>query len=376
VQLRGFLLARRGAVVIASVALGAAASGCGMAVGGSGVGSANLGGLTHPRILTRIVSMSAQHTGLITDGTAPVVVHLTGPRAAGSPRPRIEPSIPGSWSDQGNAEVFTPDGTIPPCRWYALVVPARTRAKGQAPLPHGRSQAIHVPCPSTTGLQRTLARLGYLPYTLHSPGATTASSSPASLRDAAKQAFAPPSAGRLRARFSNAPVLATGQMDQVTTGALMAFQADHNLNPDGSAGATTWAKLLEAGASGSRSSKPYTWVTVSKEGTETLQVHRNGHVVLSSPANTGVSGAETPSGAFPIFERFTSTTMTGTNPDGSQYSDPGVPWVNYFTGGDAVHGFDRGSYGSPQSNGCVELPPAMAAKVYPLLTVGTLVVVS
>ena len=38
----------------------------------------------------------------------------------------------------------------------------------------------------------------------------------------------------------------------------------------------------------------------------------------------------------PIFSRFASTTMTGTNPDGSShYSDPGVPWVNYFNGGDA-----------------------------------------
>ncbi len=202
--------------------------------------------------------MSAQHTGIVSDGTAPVVVHLTGPRAAWSPRPRIEPSIPGRWSDRGSAEVFKPDGTIPPCRWYALVVPAGTRAQGESPLPHGRSVAFHVPRPSTSGLQRTLAGLGYLRYTLRLTGATTASLGPGSLRDAAKQAFTPP-AGRLRARFSHAPVLASGQMDQVTMGALMAFQADHNLNPDGSAGATTWAKLLDAAVSGSHSSRPYTW---------------------------------------------------------------------------------------------------------------------
>jgi lipoprotein-anchoring transpeptidase ErfK/SrfK len=68
--------------------------------------------------------------------------------------------------------------------------------------------------------------------------------------------------------------------------------------------------------------------------------------------------------------------MTGTNPDGSHYSDPGVPWVNYFNGGDAVHGFPRGSYGTPQSNGCVELPIETAAKVFPLLAIGDLVIVS
>ena len=38
--------------------------------------------------------------------------------------------------------------------------------------------------------------------------------------------------------------------------------------------------------------------------------------------------------------------MSGTNPDGSHYSDPGVPWVSYFNGGDALHGFLRASYGS------------------------------
>src|SRR6185437_15188755 len=109
---------------------------------------------------------------------------------------------------------------------------------------------------------------------------------------------------------------------------------------------------------------------------ETLEVHRGSRVVLSTPANTGVAGATTQQGTFPIYARYTSTTMTGTNPDGSKYSDPGVPWVNYFNGGDAVHGFPRASYGTPQSNGCVELPIGTAARVYPLLAIGDLVIVS
>ena len=50
-----------------------------------------------------------------------------------------------------------------------------------------------------------------------------------------------------------------------------------------------------------------------------------------------------------------------------------MPWVNYFNGGDAVHGYERGSYGFPQSNGCVELPIATAAEVYPMLAVGDIV---
>ncbi len=89
---------------------------------------------------------------------------------------------------------------------------------------------------------------------------------------------------------------------------------------------------------------------------ETLEVHRGHHVVLTSPTNTGVPGAETPQGIFPIFARFVSTTMTGTDVDGTKYVVPDVPWVNYFNGGDTMHGYPRASYGSPQSNGCVELP--------------------
>ena len=54
--------------------------------------------------------------------------------------------------------------------------------------------------------------------------------------------------------------------------------------------------------------------------------------------------------------------MSGTNPDGSHYNDPGIKWVSYFNGGDALHAFDRASFGTPQSLGCVELPLAAAAK--------------
>jgi lipoprotein-anchoring transpeptidase ErfK/SrfK len=65
--------------------------------------------------------------------------------------------------------------------------------------------------------------------------------------------------------------------------------------------------------------------------------------------------------------------MSGTNPDGSHYSDPGVPWVSYFNGGDALHGFLRASYGSAQSLGCVEMPYDVAHRVYGYTPIGTLV---
>ena len=65
--------------------------------------------------------------------------------------------------------------------------------------------------------------------------------------------------------------------------------------------------------------------------------------------------------------------MTGTNPDGTKYHDPGIPWISYFNGGDALHGFIRASYGFPQSLGCVEMAPATAGRVYPYTPIGTIV---
>jgi lipoprotein-anchoring transpeptidase ErfK/SrfK len=65
--------------------------------------------------------------------------------------------------------------------------------------------------------------------------------------------------------------------------------------------------------------------------------------------------------------------MTGTNPGGSHYSDPGIPDVSYFNGGDALHGYIRASYGFPQSDGCVEMPYSEAAAVYPFTPIGTIV---
>ncbi|HSR86446.1 MAG TPA: hypothetical protein VLM11_19910 [Streptosporangiaceae bacterium] len=55
------------------------------------------------------------------------------------------------------------------------------------------------------------------------------------------------------------------------------------------------------------------------------------------------------------------------------YADP-VSFVSYFNGGDAVHYFPRGSYGSEQSLGCVELPYGWQQGC-PYLTDGSLVTV-
>jgi lipoprotein-anchoring transpeptidase ErfK/SrfK len=104
-------------------------------------------------------------------------------------------------------------------------------------------------------------------------------------------------------------------------------------------------------------------------------VWENGSTVLTSPTNTGIPAAPTALGTYPIYVRYTFNYMSGFNPDGSYYDDP-VYWINYFNGGDAVHGFVRGSYGFPQSLGCVELPIPTAHVAFNHLAIGDLVTVA
>jgi lipoprotein-anchoring transpeptidase ErfK/SrfK len=109
---------------------------------------------------------------------------------------------------------------------------------------------------------------------------------------------------------------------------------------------------------------------------EQLVVWQTGKDVYTSLANTGVPGAWTATGTFPVYARFSATTMVGTDPDGYHYDVTGVPWVAYFNGGDAVHGYWRYGYGYPQSNGCVELPVDNAQVVWGMDPIGTLVTVT
>jgi lipoprotein-anchoring transpeptidase ErfK/SrfK len=76
-----------------------------------------------------------------------------------------------------------------------------------------------------------------------------------------------------------------------------------------------------------------------------------------------------------VYSHIAVGTMSGTNPDGTKYHDPGIPWISYFHGGDALHAFPRGSYGSPQSLGCVELQLDVAKQIWPSTPIGTLVTV-
>jgi hypothetical protein len=191
-------------------------------------------------------------------------------------------------------------------------------------------------------------------------------------REAAVLAYHPPR-GALVPSPSDAPPVDMGQLDTTTRGALTVYQDDRGLQASGEPNRDTWTSLLSSETAYRRDPISYTWVSVSESLPETLEVHEGRHVVFTTPANTGVPGAETEQGIFPIYSRFVSTTMSGTDVDGTKYNVPDVPWVNYFNGGDAVHGYPRESYGFPQSNGCVELPIEAAHTVFGKLALGDIV---
>jgi peptidoglycan hydrolase-like protein with peptidoglycan-binding domain len=310
----------------------------------------------------------------VADPTRGVAIRLNGSPRAHTARPKLKPATAGKWTDLGNYEFFRPASTLEPCTKYTMVIPAATAAKQHRHLGASRTISFDVACPGITAVQEALARLNYLPYTLH--GFVGASDTgPITRAQATRQAFDLPH-GILKANVPDAPPLTMGELDPTTTGAMEVFEGDHNLPSGTTVTPRFWTTLLSEETLAKPNSRPYTWVTVTKTLPETLEVHENGKIALSTPANTGVPGADTEDGIFPIYVRYVATTMTGTNVDGSHYVDPGVPWVNYFNGGDAVHGYPRPGYGFPQSNGCVELPISTAETVFGMLAVGDLVIVS
>jgi peptidoglycan hydrolase-like protein with peptidoglycan-binding domain len=215
-----------------------------------------------------------------------------------------------------------------------------------------------------------LAELGYLPLNFTAAAPLT---SPTQEGD--------PQLGTFTWRWANQPASLTslwtaGTYNVFTKGAVMNFESQHNLKVDGIAGPQVWGTVLSAVENGQGNALPYGYVYVSQNLPETATVYENGVQVYQTVANTGVAGAQTGVGTFPVYARYTVTTMSGTNPDGTKYVDPGIKWVSYFNGGDALHGFPRASYGFPQSDGCVEMPIANAAVVFPLTPLGTLVTVS
>jgi len=321
----------------------------------------------------KVVSVSPGNGNTDVPSDATISVQFSVRIKAGSPTPGLSPAVSGSW------QLVTPDtysfvasAPFVPATTETVLVPAgdggvvSTTGKVLAQPVEAR---FTVAQGNTLRLQQLLAQLGYLPVSFTPAGPLVA---PQEAAQAQEGTFA----WKANEPASLVSLWTVGSTNQIVKGAVMAFESQHNLRTDGLAGATVWQDLLADAASGTMDPNPYNYVFVSETLPETATVYSNGAEVYSTLANTGVGADATQTGTFPVFERFKVTTMTGTNLDGSHYVDPGIPWVSYFNGGDALHGYVRSSYGFPQSDGCVEMPPSHAEVVFPLTPIGTLVTVA
>ncbi|HEX6761602.1 MAG TPA: L,D-transpeptidase family protein [Gaiellaceae bacterium] len=224
-------------------------------------------------------------------------------------------------------------------------------------------------------LQQLLAQEGYLPVTW----VPTDDAPPTGARAQLTAAVSPP-AGHFDWTYPDTPselkgLWQVGEPNEVVRGAVMMFEHDHGLTVDGLVGPQVWHAVLADALAGKHRTDGYSYVYVHRNVPQLLTLWHNGSIVLTSPGNTGVPAAPTALGTWPVFEHIPVGTMAGTNPDGSHYNDPGIRWISYFHGGEALHAFNRASFGTPQSLGCVELPLDAAAQVWPYTPIGTLVTI-
>jgi peptidoglycan hydrolase-like protein with peptidoglycan-binding domain len=266
-------------------------------------------------------------------------------------KPTLVPATTGRWTQvDGHTLIFRPSGNGMPFDSNfavrlpsALVVADPTGANAHT----SKSIRLSVAPASFLRLQQLLAQAGYLPLDwipAHADAHQTLRSELAAAVDAP--------VGHFHWRYPHTPpeleaLWKTGHPNEITRGAVMMFQNEHHLAVDGIAGPKVWRSLLADALAGKQRAAGYSYVYVHRNLPQLLTLWHNGDVVLTSPGNTGVPAAPTTLGTWPVFEHIPVGRMSGTNPDGTHYNDPGISWISYFHGGEALHAFNRASFGTP-----------------------------
>jgi Bacterial Ig-like domain/L,D-transpeptidase catalytic domain len=333
-----------------------------------------------PVVPLRVTSVTPAPRSSDVAGSATIAVSFSTPVAASSGLPTFSPAVAGTWQASGRTLVFSPATPLAPATKYELRLPAGQaglRSSSGGLMAHGMTDVFRTAPYSQMRLGQLLSQLGYLPLSWKpiEDYRLTGAQPETGMIGQEEMAYSAPAGSftwqsgypaELRSQW------VAGQPNVLLRGAVMAFQAQHNMEINGALTPKLWHALFVAADNNRFNGAGYTYAVASKGSPETLTIWHDGRVVLRSLANTGIPVAPTVDGTFPVYLRFLHTIMSGTNPDGSHYSDP-VSYVSYFNGGDAVHYFPRGAYGFQQSLGCVELPYTQAQRAYPFLTYGSLV---
>jgi lipoprotein-anchoring transpeptidase ErfK/SrfK len=161
------------------------------------------------------------------------------------------------------------------------------------------------------------------------------------------------------------PAAVSGRWDHRTSQALLAFQALHQLDRDGTVGSRTLAAFETAVAPKPSGSQTGRRVEVHRAEGVTLLID-DGKVMRVLHSSSGAPGYETPRGSYTIFRK-----------ERNSWSVPyrvWLPYASYFTGGIAFHAYPDVP-ARPASHGCVRLPVADAPFAYQFMSLGTRVFV-
>jgi lipoprotein-anchoring transpeptidase ErfK/SrfK len=335
--------------------------------GSSGAASASLRGF--------FVKSSTPATGAqdVASNTA-ISVTFSKPVTLGKVTPHLEPSVAGTWvRTDANTLTYELGSPLIPSSHEMLTIPGGSsgvRGSNGAKLSSSTTISFGIVAGDTLRLQQLLAGLNFLPLAFAPTGPAPS-----------KANLATDQAGTFSWRWPNMPAQLTslwtqGAENMISKAAVEAFETQNGIGVDGLAGPAVWTALINDTINAKTNATPYVYVLVNKALPQNLTLWNNGTAQYAGiPVNTGAPGADTVDGSYAVFEHVRYSEMKGTNTDGSTYDDPNVPYASYFNGGDALHGFIRSSYGSPQSNGCVEMTYANAALVWALTPIGTLVTV-
>jgi lipoprotein-anchoring transpeptidase ErfK/SrfK len=108
------------------------------------------------------------------------------------------------------------------------------------------------------------------------------------------------------------------------------------------------------------------WIDINLSR-QSLTAYQGNSPVFSTSISSGIAGRRTPTGRFAVRTKIPSQRMTGPG-----YNLPGVPYVMYFAGANAIHGtYWHNNFGRPMSHGCVNMRIPEAKWLYNWASIGT-----
>ena len=315
---------------------------------------------------------SVSPTGANVAAGSTVTVQFSTDLAPGSPMPTLSPPVAGSWAVLSPSLLeYQATGPLVPGATETVTVPGGSSgvvgSEGQRLAQSVTSQFTVAPG-SILRLQQLLAELGYLPLTF-----TPASPLTSPTQEGNDQV------GSFTWRWPNQPLAletlwTPGTNNVITQGAVMNFESQNGLKTDGLAGPQVWTDLLADVQSGKGDALSWDYVLVSQSRPSRRPSTRTARRLQHPGQHRGGRS------------HHRQRDLAGLRPLHGDHNERDQPrWLALLGPGHPVGELLQrrgrparlraGVLWLPQSDGCVEMPVANAAVVFPLTPIGTLVTV-